>query len=224
MAIRLLILAVALLRASFVGAGEPPAAKNQKGAEAGSMNEKTPIEVTFKPSVAGGKLRIEYAVVNRSSETIFIFDRMWDLNKDRLDVNWTYVEISGKKAVLKRALEPMPAGLTMEEMPEPYGREIAPGGRATGAFRVALPLTQAGAYDFATQPKLDRTVSVENLELQLGWCRKKEFGEYAAAVVPVKEGSEMLWPFSFHNIEEVQKIAKSAPVELRLRARAASPR
>lgn len=181
------------------------------------MNENTPVRIEFKPKMIGENLQVTYTLVNRSSETVFVFDRMWDLDKDRLDINWSYVEFSGKKAILKRALEPKPAGLAMEELPEPYGRELRPGKRATGSFQVALPLKQSGAYDFTTQPKLDRTVDIEDLELHIGWCRKKEFGTYASSVAPVKEGSEMLWPFSFHNIEEVQKIAKSPTIHMRLR-------
>lgn len=217
MSIRPLILATALLRASAVWAGESAIAQNSKGVEAAAMNENSPVEIIFKPRAAGGNLQVKYMVVNRSSETIFVFDRMWDLDTDRLAVNWSYVEISGKKAVLKRALEPKPAGLAMEELPEPYGREIAPGKHATGSFQVALPLEQSGAYDFTTQPKLDRIVNIENLELHIGWCRKKELGEYVSSVAPVKADSEILWPFSFHNIEEVQKVAKSAPIAIRLR-------
>ena len=107
----------------------------------------------------------------------------------------------------------------MEELPEPYGRKIAPGGSATGAFRVALPLASSGAYDFAIQPKRGPSVDVEQLELQLGWCRKKDFGAYAATVRPVEEAGEMLWPFSFLNIAKIQKIARSAPADAALRAR-----
>lgn len=218
MILRLSILALISVCAFNARAGEPSAGVE----EAASMSAETSVEVGFKPSIAEGKLRIDYSIVNRSSEPIFVFDRMWDLNADRLDDNWVYVEIAGKTAILKRALEPMPGGLTMEEPPEPYGREIAPGGRATGTFRIRLPLEQAGAYDFATRPKIDRVVNVESLELRVGWCRRKDFGEYASSVEPVKEGRETLWPFSFHNIEGVQKIAKSKPVEMRLRARSSS--
>ncbi len=59
-------------------------------------------EVTFRHSVAGGKLMIEYSVVNRSDETIFVFDRMWDRDNNRLDADWAYVAVSSKTAVLKR--------------------------------------------------------------------------------------------------------------------------
>lgn len=145
MATRSSIFAAVLLGSFGVWAGEPDVAQNPNGVAAASMKEKSLIEIILKPSMGVGKLRVEYSVVNRTSEPIFVFDRMWGRDKNRIDANWAYVAISGNKAVLKRALEPMPAGLTMEELPEPYGCEIEAGGTVKGVFRLDLPLAQSGA-------------------------------------------------------------------------------
>lgn len=42
------------------------------------------VELAMKNAVVGGRLRVEYALVNRSTEPVFIFDRMWDRRAKRL--------------------------------------------------------------------------------------------------------------------------------------------
>lgn len=183
------------------------------------MAAKTEVELSFKHSIAARRLKVEYTVVNHSQSVIYVLDRMWDREKNKLDTDWAYADISGKAAGLKRALEPVPRGLIAEDPRVPYGREVAPGQSVTSSFRVTLPLKQNGEYDNFHKRKPAQTVEVDSLALQVGWCPKAAMNEAPPENARVKIGGESLWLFGYHELEKCQQLARSAPVAARLRAR-----
>jgi hypothetical protein len=188
-----------------------------------SMYVKLPVAIELKQSTAGGQLKIEYSVTNRSGKPIFIFDRLWSAHAHTIDANWAYVQIIGKTAIIRRLMETMPPGVHMETPPEPYGREIAPKATATGVFKIQLPISEWGPFDRMLGRTPGETVSIDKIALEIGWCPKNELELGLNELSPVKSGAEILWPFSYGQLKGVQRTVKSAPSPAKLRARVLSP-
>lgn len=224
MSTRLLILTAILFQAPFGLEKKVQAAESPIVVEAISMNAKSPISVEFKHSVVGQYLEVRYSIANRSGKPIFVFDRLWSNQAQKVDPNWAYVRISGKTAVFRRMMEIMPRGVHMETPPEPYGREIAAGEAVAGAFKIQIPLTEGGPYDRMQGRKPSGTVSIDKIELEIGWCPKSDLEKGLGSLSPVKYAGETLWPFSYGQLRRVQKTAKSLSSPAQLRARVLSPR
>lgn len=179
------------------------------------MSDQPGIQVTFRPIFNDGKLKIEYWVVNKSDAPIVVFDRMRNLMTGKPDPNWVFIDISSGMAVLKRAQERMPKNMTMENNPVPYAREIRPGATIKGNFQLAVPLRRSDPYR-QLKGKTFRTVEVDKIEFWIGWCPKDELKE--AASEQSTFGKDRVWIPSYWDIEAVQRIAKSAPIDIQLRA------
>jgi hypothetical protein len=188
--------------------------------EAAAMSAKPEVVVTFQPTYAGGKLKIRYSVVNKTDAPVVVFDRMRNLRTGEPDPNWAFVDIAGHTAVLKRAMEPTGGPVMMENIPEPYAREIVPGGTVAGSFTLPTPLNQSDPYGKIPKGTLLRKVEVDKMEMWVGWCPKAKLK--AASREATKIGDDLVWIPSYLDIELVQKIAKSAPSNIRLPARAAT--
>jgi hypothetical protein len=191
-----------------------PAAPSADAQETAPMSEKSGVQVNFRPTYAGGKLKAQYSVVNNTSSPIVVFDRMRNLRTGEPDPNWAFVDIVGSLAVLKRAMEPSDVPLMMENIPVPYAREIPPGGTAAGSFQLVAPLRQSDPYHRMRNTAL-RKAEVAKVEMWVGWCPKSELKE--AAFESRIIGGDRVWVPSYLDVEAVQKIAKSAPFALRLR-------
>lgn len=183
--------------------------------ETAAMSDKPGVLVNFRPAYAGGKLKVQYSVVNKTNSPIVVFDRMRNLRTGEPDPNWAFVDIIGRTAVLKRAMEPTGGPVMMENIPEPYAREILPGETATGSFQLAVPLRQSDPYGRIPRGRTLRTVEVDKVEIWVGWCPKSELK--AASREKTKIGDDLVWIPSYLDIELVQKTAKSAPIAIRLR-------
>lgn len=178
------------------------------------MSDQPGIQVTFRPVLDEDKLRIEYWVANKSDAPVVVFDRMRNLMTGKPDPNWVFVDISSGMAVLKRAQERMPKNMTMENNPVPYAREIPPGATVKGSFQLAVPLRQSDPYR-QLKGKTLRAVEVDNVEFWIGWCPKAELKE--ATSERRAFGRDRVWTPSYWDVEAVQRIAKSAPIAIRLR-------
>lgn len=180
------------------------------------------IDVTFGHSVAGDKLKVEYLVVNRSKVPVYLFDVMSNRGADGLNTNWVYADIDGGTAMLKRAMAPMPKDEFVEFPHVPYARELAPGARASGSFSIVLPLKQSEPY--GPRDEKFQTVEVAELEVAIGWSPKAAMQAQLPGTKPVKIGGVECWRFDYYYIGLAQKIAKSAPAVVKLRARGFVPR
>lgn len=179
------------------------------------MSDQPGIQVTFRPVYNDGKLKVEYWVVNKTDAPVVIFDRMRNLMTGKPDPNWVFVDISSGMAVLKRAQERMPKNMTMENNPVPYAREIPSGAKVKEHFQLAVPLRQSDPYR-QLKGKTLRVVEVERMEFWIGWCPKAELKE--AASERRTFGRDRVWIPSYWDVDAVQRIAKSAPIAIRLRA------
>lgn len=224
MSTKIFIVTALFLQALLGITQKSPAANTKDAIEAATMNAKSPVAITLTHSVADGQLSAQYSITNHSDKPVFIFDRLWSNKERKIDENWAYVTIAGKTAIFRRLLEIMPRGVRMETPPEPYGREIAPGSTSTGTFKIRLPITEGGPFDRMLGRRPDKTVRIEKIKMEIGWCPKSELESGLDAISPVKSGNELLWPFGYGQVKGVQKTAKSASRPAQFDARTLSPR
>lgn len=200
--------------AAAAGAGEAAQARSKSQEDA--VSEQNGIKVEVEHSLAGANLIVRYVVTNLSKQPVLVFDRMWDNTADRLAAQWGYMDLEKDTAIASRILVPMPRSVTMEDPPEPYGHELAPGQRTTGTLSFEIPLKTVGPYDFLKKRIARSPVNLKKLQFKVGWAPKADFGEILGALEPVTEQGETLWPVRFWDIEKRQKIARSPAIPVKL--------
>ncbi len=169
-----------------------------------------PVEVTFKHSVVGRTLSVQYSVVNRSRSPIVLFDGNMNRETGVPGVNEAWVDVQGGTATFKAALVPSPDGSLME-FPNGFARELSPGSRAEGAFRLALPLRQSDT-GYPLEEKR-AAVELDTIQMVVGWAPKSATRANTDAERPAGMGAEYRL-FFFEVDNHVQRFATSAPVKL----------
>ncbi len=121
------------------------------------------------PEGDGEALALRYVVTNPFALEVLLFDRDADGDRD-----WMDVRLEGARARLSRALVSCPAEVLAHEVAPPLARLLAPGASHATEVKLALPLCEAGPWLDLTRepiaPDAPREVSVDALELALGWC------------------------------------------------------
>jgi len=167
--------------------------------------------------VGPDQLEISYAITNDSDATVLVFDSMYDMTAEALDKNWAYADFAGGSALIKRQMELLPQGLTFENPPVPYAREIAPSQKATGRFTLPLPIKATGPY----LPILRRTepvqVDVASIQLQVGWCAKPKWDPLPPYVSHVELEGQNLIMMPYSVVAGMQKTVRSAPRPIQVR-------
>lgn len=212
------MLLVAVLVQTNVAAAPEASAQEVTAMEEAAVDTKSKVEVSFRHSKVGKRLKVDYSIINRAGVPIFVFDRFWDRRRKTLDVDQSSIDIVGSKAVIRRALLPMPDNVLVEHPDAALGREVAPGETATGSFQVSLPLEQSDPYGINEGER--RPTDIDSLQLAIGWCPSSDLKDQVAEVTAKKSGDEKLWPFSFYNIQVAQKIAISAAMPVNFAGKA----
>lgn len=203
---------------------------------ASNQPSKGPVRVECQTEITGGNIKVSYTVVNSTSDSILVFDQMWQENTGSEaapfgvpDESWAYVEFERDgwsfsgwtyKAVLSRRIKDQ--GVQFHyRAPMPYGHVLAAGEHLTGSFLLPLPLRENLARnrdDDEPQRKempFDTRLDVREFELWIGWT----------ADVPLESELEpgMTGEFLYHDqklrffspgcyciFEETQQVATSS--------------
>lgn len=166
------------------------------------------------------QLELSYEVKNRNPfRSIWIFDRLYDRDKHRLNPNWAYVENKNSTALVTRQLELLPRGLAFEFPEVPYVREIAPGASASGTFTLPLPLKEDNPYLHITHRGETQAVALSEIIFQLGWC-----DQLPPRVKPITLEGEVLYLFPYGAAAQLQKLVQSAPVSVHITGAERLPR
>ncbi|HLG98925.1 MAG TPA: hypothetical protein VKX49_21620 [Bryobacteraceae bacterium] len=171
------------------------------------------LRVDLRARHTAGRVEFEYSLENTASQTILVFDRLWDMQTNTLKPDWAYVEIHESAATIKRAIEPLPKGLHIENPIVPYGREISPHSKASGRFSLGLPLTESGAYSGFLYPGAQQKPgAIREIRFEVGWCPKPV--SLPPALHPVEMNGETLWLLPYGLVSMLQQIARSSPFQL----------
>jgi hypothetical protein len=198
---RILLLTMFVCTAALAADGQP--------AEAPAMNDSA-VKTEFRYSTTSKGLKVEYTLTNGSAEPILVFDRIWDLEAERLNRDWALVRFEGGTAVVSRTQVSVPARAIVEQPPTPYGRVIAAGAKASGSFVLPLPLKEQGPYDKLLKKSAARTAKLDGLQLKLAWGPRADFEALLNGRAPAEIGGEKLFLLPNRELGKKQKIASSA--------------
>lgn len=90
----------------------------------------------------GDSLQIQWSLLNRGANPVFLFDGIYRVNGDDMDVspNLVYVEPAGSQVILGKKLVPVPQGMLVEKKVVPLMSRVLPGERVERSTVVSLPL------------------------------------------------------------------------------------
>lgn len=172
-----------------------------------SVNQNSPlvrIVLEKQPSALG----LSYDIENDLKVPIYVFDRLYDLERKQLSPDWMYITFSQETAMISRQIFPLPPGLIHEEPEVPYGRLLAPGAHARGQLRAQLPLPESNPYSGFVHPGGAATrveTKISSLIFQIGWAPASDLhGGF-----PGELEGEKLVLFSYHEAILKQKLASS---------------
>ncbi len=187
-------------------------------AQSGRQREKEGTKALSEPTIQiqvkvdPTRLAVTYTVHNTGKEPVVVFDRMWDMAKEAMDANWVYVEVQQGSANLKRAMELKPRGLSVEQPPVPYGRELAGGASTTGGFELPLPLSERSAYgQYVSNQGTASEVVVHQVSLALGWAPVPL--PYAPPKPVTVAGEDLLY-VDYASVASAQRTVTSQPVKV----------
>jgi len=213
--LRGLVLGTAIATIATASCGPVSSPGTQAGREKVTMEVVPTIELEVHS--APDHLEIRYSFLNRTTGPILIFDRFYDLKKEALDPGWVYVEIAGEVAMLKRQMELLPRGLHFDDPPVPYAREIAPGGKTAGSFKLPIPILESGPYNHIVKRGKPREVRIQGIEMHMGWCPKPGREKLPPVLEPWEQDGERLLLLPYGTVAGLQKVSKSARIPVNLK-------
>lgn len=179
------------------------------------MNEKLDVFLTANIEKKEKELKIEYTLSNGLDCEIFIFNQLFQTDREgnrTLDPNVCYSTFLNDKMVcISKQLIKIPEGLKVEAPEIPYLTRIPSMGKFKESFKLALPLRINVPYiDPYFKTKGTKETTMETIKLILGYIVPSK-----SEIIRVKEvaiGSETVFLMRSYGIGVMhQKIVESEP-------------
>lgn len=109
------------------------------------------VKLSTKIYMRGGKVRVEYGVVNQGDKEIFVFDKFYRTKitgERELDNTLSYVLFEGGNTIhVTRSAMRIPYGLKVEAPEVPYASLLPPKKESRGLVEVPVPVRERRPYE-----------------------------------------------------------------------------